>query len=286
MAQFKGKIAAHTITWGQEHLQALEEVSKLGYKAIEPWASFALQFEEKPEQFKGLLAGFGLAMTAMYGGASGGQNQSFGNLADRPHIIDYNVRLARIIAACGADILVLGPGGTRDKPTTQEELQIAADTINELAKQTFAWGVKACVHPHLWTEVQDENELDAIMSLTDPEFVFFAPDSAHLLGAGMDPAAKIRQYQDRVAYVHLKDLTVQGASRANFPGLQEHEQIPFFCELGRGAVNFFAVIDSLNDIGYTGWVTLEVDQSTNTPYQSMEICRDFVEEQLKIAVRG
>jgi inosose dehydratase len=286
MAEFKGKIAAHTITWGQEHLQALEEVSKLGYKAIEPWASFALQYEENPEQFKALLANYGLVMPALYGGASGGQDESFGSLVAREAIIEYNVRLAQIIAKCGGDILVLGPGGTRKQPTTLEELEIAAVTINELAKRTLALGVKSCIHPHLWTEVQDENELDAIMNLTDPEVVFFAPDSAHLLGAGMDPAAKIRQYGDRVAYVHLKDLTGQKATREDFPTLPAHEELPFFCELGVGSVQFKQVIDALNDIGYDGWVTLEVDESTNTPYHSMEVCRDFVEDQLKITVRG
>jgi inosose dehydratase len=232
------------------------------------------------------LAGYGLEFTGLYGGASGGDNQSFGNLADRQNIIEYNVRLAKVIAACGADILVLGPGGTRKHPTTLEELQIAATTVNEVAKQTYALGVKACIHPHLWTEVQDENELDAIMNLTDPEVVFFAPDSAHLLGAGMDPAAKIRQYRDRVAYVHLKDLTPKEATRADFPTLPEHEQLPFFCELGRGSVHFPSIIEALNEIGYVGWVTLEVDESTNTAYHSMEVCRDFVEKELKIALRG
>ncbi|WP_340003914.1 hypothetical protein MHH52_18305 [Paenibacillus sp. FSL K6-0276] len=58
------------------------------------------------------------------------------------------MRLAKIIAKCGADILVLGPGGTRDQPSTLEELKVAAATINEVAKRTYALGVKSCVHPH------------------------------------------------------------------------------------------------------------------------------------------
>ncbi|WP_438350994.1 sugar phosphate isomerase/epimerase family protein [Paenibacillus sp. FA6] len=286
MTNFKGKIAAHTITWGQEHVKALEEVSMLGYRGIEPWASFALQYEENPEQLKEILADYGLVMTALYGGASGGQNQSFGSLTDRDNIIDYNVRLAKVIAKCGADILVLGPGGIRNHPTTLEELKIAAVTINEVAKRTYELGVKACIHPHLWTELQDEGELEVVMSMADSEVVFFAPDSAHLLGAGMDPAVIIRQYQDRIAYVHLKDLTSKDATRADFPMLAEHEQLPFFCELGRGSVDFSSIIETLKEICYTGWVTLEVDESTNTPYHSMEICRDFIEEQLKISVKG
>ncbi|WP_313637701.1 TIM barrel protein [Paenibacillus sp.] len=155
----------------------MEEVSILGYTGIEPWASFALQFEENPEQLQAILVGYGLEMTALYGGTPGGQHQRFGNPADRSSIIEYNVRLAKIIAKCGADILVLGQGDTRDQPSTLEELKVAAATINEVAKRTYALGVKSCVHPHLWTEWQDENEIGILMRLTDPKVDYLAPDS-------------------------------------------------------------------------------------------------------------
>ncbi|MFE4709769.1 MULTISPECIES: sugar phosphate isomerase/epimerase family protein [unclassified Paenibacillus] len=279
MTEFRGKIAAHAITWGQNHLQAVTEISQLGFRGIEPWASFALQYEDKPEEFKELLAGYGLVITGLYGGMPDGQHQRFGNLENREDIIRHNVRLAQLLANLGADILVLGPGGTREQPTTLEELKVAAETINELAKQTKALGVKACLHPHLWTEIQDQNELETLMDLTDPEYVYLAPDSAHLKGAGMDPAEVIKTYRDRVAYVHLKDLTKQKAEGGN-------ENEPFFCELGRGAVNFQEVLASLEEIQYTGWVTLEVDETTNTPYDSMKTCRDYVEKELLIPVKA
>jgi inosose dehydratase len=286
MTEFIGKIAVHAITWGEDHYKALEEASKLGFKAIEPWPSFALAYEERTEEFKEILAHHGLFLTALYGGASGGANRRFADPAKRQDIIDYNARLAKIIAKCGAGHLVFGPGGPRQKPTTLAELKEAAYTINEAAKRTFQLGVKACLHPHLWTEVQDENELDELMSLCDPDFVFFSPDTAHLTGAGMDAAAIIRKYQARVAYVHLKDLTSVEATKEDFPMLLGNEALPVFCELGLGTIDFNPILEALTDINYAGWLTVEIDQSTSTPYQSLEICRDFVEQQLQISVRG
>lgn len=47
-----------------------------------------------------------------------------------------------------------------------------------------------------------------------------------------------------------------------------------------------SILEVLNEIGYTGGVMLEVDESVNSPYRSMEICRDYVERQLGIPVRG
>ncbi|WP_419876365.1 sugar phosphate isomerase/epimerase family protein [Candidatus Pristimantibacillus sp. PTI5] len=252
---------------------------------MEPWPSFALQYEQNIAQFKELLAQYNLELAALYGGVTGAVSSKFTDPSKRQEIIDYNVRLARIVSQCGAGHLVLGPGGPRQRPASLEELKTATATIIETAKRTFELGVKACLHPHLWTEVQNENELDTIMELCDSDVVFFAPDTAQLTGAGMNPAELIRRYKDRVAYVHLKDVTKEGAVAEDFPMLDGNE-VPVFCELGLGKIDFDSIIEALNDVQYQGWVTVEIDRSTSTPYRSLEICRDFVEQRLRIPVRG
>ncbi|MCQ6562146.1 sugar phosphate isomerase/epimerase family protein [Paenibacillus mendelii] len=284
---FIGKVAVHAITWGQDHHRALKEASELGYQAIEPWAAFALQYENREEQLLEELARFGLTITGLYGGASGELGRRFGDPTKKDDIIAYNIRLAKLLSRCGADssYIVLGPGGPRENPSSLADIQVMADTINETAKRTLEYGVKSCVHPHLWTEIQDENELHALMELSGPE-VYFAPDTAHLTGAGMDAASIISQYKDRVAYVHLKDLTPKEARVEDFPMLLGNEALPVFCELGLGTINFPPILEALVNIGYTGWLTVEIDQSTSTPYQSLQICRDFVEQKLGIAIRG
>jgi inosose dehydratase len=285
MGSFKGKVSVHAITWGQDHMKAIEEVSKLGFRAIEPWPSFALQYEDRIEQMREILDNHGLIMTALYGGASGEKGRKFIDPTKRQDIIDYNVRLAKILSAYGADCLVFGPGGPRERGTTLDELKVAAKTINEAAKRTLDLGVKACVHPHLWTELQDGNELDTLMEFCDPNAVFFAPDTAHLTKAGIDPAAAIRKYSTQVAYVHLKDLMPDNVEIKDFPMLLGNEALPVFCELGLGPIQFQPVIDALVEIDYKGWLTVEIDKSTSTPYQSLQICRDYVEKKLGIPIR-
>lgn len=284
MTIFQGKVAVHGITWGHDYVKSFEEASLLGYRAIEPWPSYTLQFEGREEQFKEMLDRYGLALTGAYGGASGVAERRFGDPAMQQEIIDYNVKLARILSKCGASHIVSGPGAPRNHATTPEEIKQAAVTINEMAKRTLEFGVKSCLHPHLWTELQDEDELDALMELCGPE-VYFAPDTAHLTGAGMDPASIIRRYKERVAYVHLKDLTSKDAKLEDFPMLIGNEALPVFCELGLGTIDFNPVIEALNEIDYKGWLTVEIDQSTSTPLRSLEICRNFVEQKLGIPIR-
>lgn len=276
------KVSCHLITWGEDLLKGLEEASQLGYQACETFTHIALRYEDKVEEFKELLANNGFVLSALYGGGT------FSDKSKQKEVIEYNTRVAKFLAACGSDRIVFGPGGPRTEGgTTLEELKIAAETINEASKRCSDLGVKACVHPHLWTEIQNENEIDAIMELTDPNYVFFCPDTAHLTKAGMDPVAIMRRYRDRIAYLHLKDVTPEDELDAEkFPILTGNEALPIFCELGLGTINFQPIFNFLEEIGYGGWVTVEIDQSTSTPYQSLQICRDFVEQIFGLPVRS
>jgi hypothetical protein len=51
--------------------------------------------------------------------------------------------------------------------------------------------------------------------------------------------------------------------------------LPIFCELGLGTIDFAPILDAIREIDYTGWLTVEIDQSTSTPIQSLRQCRDW-----------
>src|SRR5437660_3524953 len=194
-------ISCHLITWGEHFEQGLREVEELGFHACEPFPGNALIYEQRPEAFQELLRTYHLRLSALYGGGR------FGDPARREEIIAYNTRLARFLSALGVDRLVFGPGGPRTPGgSTAEELREAAKTINEAARACSDLGVLACVHPHLGTEIETESEIDTIMELTDPRYVFFCPDSAHLAGAEIDVPRIIRRYGERMRYMHIKDL--------------------------------------------------------------------------------
>jgi inosose dehydratase len=276
------RISCHLITWGEDLDTGLREASSLGYTACETFTHMAMVYEDNPQQLGELLDRHGMRLSALYGGGR------FTDPAQRDQVIDYNARVARLIAANGGDRIVFGPAGPREpEGTSVEALRVAAGTITAAAAACAELGVIACVHPHLWTEIQDRDELDVIMELTDPSLVKLAPDTAHLTRAGMDVAEVLRTYGDRVEYLHLKDLTPEDASIDVFPVLSSGtEALPIFCELGLGVIDFDPIVDALEAIGYTGWLTVEIDQSTSTPLQSLRVCREFVEERLGIPVSG
>ncbi len=262
-------ISCHLITWGNDLETGMRDASGLGFHACETFTHTALAHADDPGAFRDLLASKGLRLSALYAGAR------FSDASKANDTVIEIERIARMLAALDVDRIVLGPGGPRTGPTSAEDLKQACQTIEEAARRTAALGVHACIHPHLGTEIQDRAEIDAVLAGTDPELVGFCPDTAHLTGAGMDPVELIRIYGRRIGYVHLKDI---GADAPVGPDLNSSgtDAMSFFCELGLGDVAFPAVLSALGEVGYDGWLTVEIDRSRTTPLESLTICRDYL----------
>jgi sugar phosphate isomerase/epimerase len=69
-------------------------------------------------------------------------------------------------------------------------------------------------------------------------------DIGHQYCVGEDPAASVRKLAGHIRHIHLEDIA---ATRVH------HHLVP-----GAGAIDFPSVIASLREIGYSGWVTIEL----------------------------
>jgi inosose dehydratase len=277
-------VSCHLITWGGDYKAGLREAASLGFRACETFTRQALEYERRLDEFRELLAAYGMRLSALYAGGR------FSDPARRAEVVAHNTRVARFLAALGVDRIVFGPAGPRAPGgTTNEELRQAARTIDESARACDDLGVLACVHPHLDTEIEAEREVDAIMDLTDPRYVYFCPDTAHLTAAGMDAAAVIGRYGERMRYMHIKDLRagVVEERRGERPAASSGtERLPIFCELGRGVIDYGPIMSALGQVGYEDWITVEIDSSTTTPLESLRICRDYVQDRLGLRLEA
>lgn len=91
-------------------------------------------------------------------------------------------------------------------------------------------------------------------------------DPSHLGYQGVDYVAFIERFKDRIFHVHMKDVgwaTVPGVSgvfggHLTFGDFRRHWD---FRSLGRGQINFEAIIRALNRIGYSGPLSVEWEDS-------------------------
>ena len=96
----------------------------------------------------------------------------------------------------------------------------------------------------------------------------------------MDLVAALNRFKDRIWYIHLKDLEPELARRSRaerwdyFTALRHG----LFCELGKGCVDFPALLQWLRAADYKGYALVEQDvlPGMGTPKESAQRNREYI----------
>ena len=265
------------ITWGGNDVQAIKDVSAVGFKGIQLRTSVLPEFEKRPAALRDLLAANQLKFTAF---SSGGVSIAPGTETEE---IARHVRNATFVRAAGGLYLqVTDSARQKDRKPTADDFKRLGRVITEIARRTADLGVPLGYHNHMNSLGEAPDEVDRIMEATDPRYVKFELDIAHYQQGGGDPAKAIARYRERLLFLHIKDLEspVPGVSGDNGRSYR-------FVELGRGKVDLPAVFAALKKIKFRGWAVVELDavpDNARTPKESAVISRKFLEEKLGMKV--
>ncbi len=249
---------------------ALRESGQAGYEG----APTSVHPGQSPAETTARYARYGLKTAPGYFGGT------FGSAKSRAEILDEAAYHARFMRDVGCTELYVAAGGNfitargktrrevaghvqREDALPDDAFAQYAALINEIGVITLAEGVYTCFHNHVGSVIETREEMDRLLSLTDPDCVFVGPDTGHLAWAGADPVAFCRAYADRIKTVHLKDChaAVMERGRAeewNYPTFVQHG---LFAELGEGSVDFPAIFDILRAANFRGWVIAETDRT-------------------------
>jgi len=267
------KLSYHTITWGGvvghpagvtsvkdlfylangATEPALRDVATAGYAGVELFDGNLIEYEDRPDDLRQLLADVGLQLVAAYSGA----NFIFGEILEEE--LWRIRRVAALAAELDAEQLVVGGGAQRSTGASDDDYSRLAAALDRVAEIAMEHGLRASYHPHLSTIVETPEQVERVMSRSR---IDFCPDTAHLAAAGGDPAELVRRYADRISYVHLKDFTAE----------------PFaFLPLGQGELDFAAVLAELAQTGYDGWITVELDEYEGAPGDAARASREHLD---------
>ena len=263
--------------------------ARYGYHGLEPFQDDMPQYlKQPPEVFKKLLDESGLALCTV---GSGGQYLDPAKLQET---IDNNESRARYVAHFGCKHLKVN----LSRRVGPENLSLAnakilAKNLNEVGKRTAAAGIKFAFHPHAWTLVERQPELDMMMEMTDPKLVYLVLDTGHATLGGIDPLRVLRDHYSRVAAIHLKDAEAKyntaNGWKGPAPSEEEHNRVNLYKRLGSGGVDFPAVFRILREKNYDGWVTLDFDAprpGEGTVTDDMNRHKKYLVETLHATLKG
>jgi inosose dehydratase len=160
------------------------------------------------------------------------------------------------------------------------------ERIAEVCSAFRQEGVTALLHPHVGGWVETESEVRQVLDSIPAEHLGFGPDTGHMRWAGMDPAALIRAYRDRVQAIHIKDVfpdyldgrPTHGMGYFELTGTQR-----VWAEPGLGVVDFAQVVAAMPD-GYRGDYMIEIDvPSVDSRYESHKMSYDWAKKALSFA---
>jgi inosose dehydratase len=219
--------------------------------------------------------------------------------------IEHALRVARLLAAVVpgadrrtgpfivvADDNVTDPGRTLHAGRITPEMALPdeewagyagrAESVARAVREET--GLLSVFHPHSAGWVETPAETERFLAETDPEILGIVFDTGHyLFGAGDEGPSVVEamdRWADRIWYIHFKDNDRELARRSKAEGWDYLQALRagIFSELGRGGVDFRAVVRWLDEHGYDGWAVVEQDilPGMGTPRESARRNRDLL----------
>ena len=274
-ADAKIRFGYAAITWDGNDVQAIKDISELGFPAIQLRSNILKDYGDKPEALRDLLAQHKLEMVAF---SSGGVGIAPGT---EPDEIAKHVRNAQFVKAVGGRYLqVTDSARPKDRKPEAADFKQLGHVLSEIGKRTKDLGVPVGYHNHMGSLGEAPDEVDWIMDAVDARAIKLELDIAHYQQGGGDPVKAIQKYRDRLLFLHIKD--VESLSTSDGRGRNYR-----FVELGRGKVNVPAVFAELKKIKFEGWAVIELDAVPDKSMSAKEcalINKKYVEEKLGMKV--
>ncbi len=273
------------------YARMLDELSATGYTGTElgDWGYMPTD----PVVLRGELEQRGLAMLGAF------VPVALKNERDHEPGIATAVKTARLLAAVAPTpkpYLVLADANGTDPARTRmagripagaglssAEWAVFAAGANRLACAVLReTGLRTVFHHHCAGFVETPEEIATFLELTDPQVIGLVFDTGHYTyGAGHARVAEaLERYADRVWYVHFKDCDPNVADQARVEQWDYFTALRHgvFCELGKGCVDFPAVLGWLAAHDYDRYVLVEQDvlPGMGAPAESARRNREYL----------
>jgi sugar phosphate isomerase/epimerase len=182
---------------------------------------------------------------------------------------EYLVELARACRDLGGEILVLGSPVQRKIPaghTREQATEFALDTLGQVLGELERQQVYLCLEPLAPTEtdfLQMAAEGQAMLDRLGHPFAKLHLDVKAMSSEAKPVAEVIREFAGSTKHFHANDPNLRG------PGF--------------GEMKFEPIFQALKDVGYPGWVSVEVFDYTPDPGT---IARESLSYMRRIAAAG
>src|SRR5579864_1938241 len=273
------KIAFSTNAFKRYSLEdSIKEISAIGYEGIEilcdvPHA-YPPEFSEKKIQtIKNLLSENNLqisnlnAFTLFAIGDTYHPSWIEDDKKSRETRVTHTIDCIKMAKKLGAKNISTEPGGPldgMDKHNFSQMEKLFIDGLQEASKVAEKEGVKILVEPEPSLLLENSKQFKNFIKKVNSEYVKLNFDIGHFFCVSEDPAHLVYELADYTDHFHLADIAQNRVHNHLIPGL--------------GVIDFAQVFQAIDEIGYNGFVTVELYPYQSNPVEAAQKTFDYIRD--------
>jgi len=186
------------------------------------------------------------------------------DIESRKMRIDHTLDCIKLARKLGVSNISTEPGGPVNSQGLSEKelLRIFENGINEVLKTAEDENVTVLVEPEPGLLIENSEQFINFIKNFDSKHIGLNFDIGHFFCVGEDPSQVIYKLSEYVRHVHLEDIAAD----------RTHHHLM----LGEGAIDIESMFKSMKDIGYEGFITIELYPYQECPIKAAKNAMKFI----------
>jgi sugar phosphate isomerase/epimerase len=173
--------------------------------------------------------------------------------------IEHTIDCIKMAKKIGAKHISTEPGGpVLPESTDVSQLEkLFLDGLSRVSKIAEEEKVKVLIEPEPGLLIENSKQFKKLITrVTNSTYVRLNFDIGHFYCVNEDPATLVHELSEYIEHFHLADIANTRVHNHLIPG--------------NGAIDFRGVFDAMDDIGYNGFVTVELYPYQDNPVRTAE----------------
>ncbi|MEK4803367.1 MULTISPECIES: sugar phosphate isomerase/epimerase family protein [Oceanobacillus] len=259
------KFGCHGCTWELDYDKEedylddiMDTVANVGFKGIDVQVALLGRHKNDPERLKDALDKRGIELAALTIPFSWEHDEETKEEKERA---DYYINY---LSHFPNPILNLPARNGKNRDDLLKRQKQIINCANSVGMRAFEKGITASFHPAspATSYFRTKEDYDVLFDGLDRRFIGYTPDAGHIRMGGMNPVEVVRDNLDIIKHVHIKDCSSTLEWR----------------KMGTGDIDFPALVQTLVDYGYSGWIMTEeeTEETFENPTKTVNQIRNYV----------
>jgi sugar phosphate isomerase/epimerase len=255
-------------------LETIRIISSIGYAGIEIMADIphAFPLDLTPTRIREIrtaLRDHGLAVSnvnAFMHRADGDMYHPSWIESDpvlREKRVDYTLRCIELASELGASNISTEPGGPLEEMQREEAIRLYIEGLAAVERKAKESGVRILIEPEPGLLIEDSAQFQELYGQLDQQAFGINFDVGHFFCVNEDPSALIRSVRP-TDHFHLEDIAAT----------RKHHHL----QLGTGAIDITTVLNTIEEIEYTGFVTVELYTYEDSAPEAAAVAFNYLEK--------